>query len=96
MTDLRVDLDELDALARRLRLIQREFMNAEEFSSDVADAVGHKELGTVVTRFGNNWNEKRQKFIENVAKLEAYVTAIHETFRDVDRALASRMKIQES
>ena len=88
MADLNFDLQLLHQLRDDLDAVVNEFTNADEFSQDVAEAVGHDELGGHVSDFASKWNTKREKMLEAVTSLQAKISAITDGFTQVDADLA--------
>lgn len=84
---LEIQYDLLDQLADDLKLIAREYANADEFSDDVADAVGHERLAERVREFSTKWNDRRKNMLEQVEALQGQVEAIRDAFAQVDDEL---------
>lgn len=88
MADLDLDLDELSSLAARVRGIANEFERAERISDDTAGYTGHDGLAAKVREFGEKWDIAREKLRSNLEFLAASMTAIVDTFTDLDNAHA--------
>lgn len=88
MADLDLDLDELSSLAARVRSIANEFERAERISDDTAGYTGHDRLAAKVHEFGEKWDIAREKLRSNLEFLAASMTAIVDTFTDLDNAHA--------
>lgn len=89
MADLDIDLDLLDSLQGDLRVVRREFDNAERFSEAVADMVGHDALAGTVRDFASKWNLRREELLEELDHVAGAATAIHDTMVELDMELSS-------
>lgn len=91
MADLKIDLTQLDELRVSLTEIATRFDSADQFSDDVATAVG--ELGALQGKaheFAHNWNDTRESLAKNLRTLADAATTIHDTFVEIDSQLASQ------
>lgn len=94
--DLKIDLDRLKQLAEDLHLLEKELNDADDRSEDAADAVRHDQLGDRVREFADGWRVKRENMIENVTTLRTNLSAVSDTFREVDAELAKSLEEQPS
>lgn len=92
MADLDIRLDLLDQLVDDLAAIASEFEGADDFSDDVAAAVGHDELHGKVRDFAHKWNDKRKEMTAAVTALQGQIKSISEAFTKVDSELAKALE----
>ena len=98
MSDIRVDLGQLETLYNNLKTAKNNFASAERFSAEVSSAVGHPGLAYSVQDFADKWNDKRVemvKSVEDTAKsvedTAKRVDAIHDGFIQANQALAESL-----
>jgi hypothetical protein len=91
VSDLIVQLSLLDQLKADLTAIAAEYEKADDFSSDLADAVGDDELSGRVHEFSQTWNDRRKNMTEQVTALRDEVTAIRAGFTQVDAELGKAL-----
>ncbi len=92
MSDLEIRTDLLEQLTTDLGAIAKEFEKADDFSDDVASAVGHDELSGKVRDFAHKWNDKRKDMTEAVKALQQQIQAISEAFNEADSELAKALE----
>jgi hypothetical protein len=92
VADLKLDLKLITQLDDDLESVVAEFKNADDFSSDVADATGNDDLADKVRDFASKWNDKRKKMTSNVEGLQSQVKAISHGFTQVDQGLAKALE----
>lgn len=90
--DLSIDMGTLQTLATDLASIVRELENADERASDAAEATGHDGLRDRVNDFADKWRIKREDMIADVQTLSDVMTAIVDTFTQVDADLAKALE----
>jgi hypothetical protein len=88
MSDVKINLDELESLSSRLKQVSGDLDHAEAFSSGVAGVVGDERLASVLRDFAAKWNIRRQDLIEQIEITAAAAQAIHDTFEELDREIA--------
>ncbi len=96
MSDVKINLDELESLSNRLKQVSGDLSNAEAFSSGVAGVVGDERLASVLRDFADKWNVRRQDLIEQVEITAAAAQAIHDTFEELDREIANSIETSTS
>jgi uncharacterized protein YukE len=92
MSDLQVELELLGQLATDLGGIANEYEHADDFSADMADAVGGGDLGDRVREFSTKWNDRRKNMTEQVQALQQQVQAIHDAFTELDAELLKALQ----
>lgn len=92
MSDLIHDGDTVARLRTDLARIRREFESADDTSSDVAEAVGHRGLAERVRAFTHNWTNRRGDLVEQLQTLEEHFAHLDQSFDDVDGGLASSVR----
>jgi hypothetical protein len=92
VADLKLDLALIKQLEEDLESVVAEFKNADDFSSDVADATGQDDLADKVRDFASKWNDKRKKMASNVDALQQQIKAISKGFTQVDQGLAKALE----
>jgi hypothetical protein len=96
VTDIKLDLARLSSMLNNFSTIKNEFVNAEEFSAQVADTVGHNGLSHVVHDFASAWNIRRGKIIEELEYIDKATVAIRDTMEEIDARLAAEVEKSES
>jgi hypothetical protein len=86
--DVSIDFAALAGARDELRRVIDEFDGTEEFSSAVADTVGHDGLAGTVRDFASSWNVRRRDLIEQLTMVRDYIAAVHDTFLELDERLA--------
>jgi hypothetical protein len=89
VADLSIDLERLEALQADMRVVRKEFDEAEEFSQTVADLVGHDRLAGVVRDFASKWNLRRAELLEELDYLAEAAKTIRDTMIELDKELSS-------
>lgn len=89
---LRVDTALLREAGSALRVVATEFEHANDRSDDAADAVGDPRLAGAVRSFAHNWDDRRAKMTERIAKLADQATATGEAFEEIDREFAAALR----
>ncbi|MCP2029982.1 uncharacterized protein YukE [Okibacterium sp. HSC-33S16] len=92
MSDLQIRTDLLEQLTTDLDAIAKEFDKADEFSDEVAHAVGHEELSGKVEDFAHKWNDKRKEMTEAVKALQQQIQAISDAFTEADNELSKALE----
>lgn len=82
-----VDKDFLIRLAEDLGAVAREFEQANAGSDQAASAVGHPQLADHVRDFAHNWDDRRQKMLNNIQTLATSAAKVAEGFTQVDTQL---------
>ncbi len=95
MSELVLDLPTLDRLSQDLTAVANTFNNAIPVSRELGEAVyddGLSDgLASKVRAFANGWDIRRAKINEAISAINASVKAIHDTFSQVDVALANAL-----
>lgn len=91
MPDLFVDTPTLIDLGNQLGVIKSEFANANTRSDAIAEATGHHDLAEAVRHFAHGWDDRREKFIENIDALAQSAPAIADGFDQTDQTFASSL-----
>jgi hypothetical protein len=92
VADLKLDLQLITQLNEDLESVVSEFKNADDFSSDVADATGNDDLAGKVRDFASKWNDKRKEMTSSVEALQQQIKAISDGFTQVDDGLAKALE----
>ncbi|MBD7952091.1 hypothetical protein ACFRCR_06575 [Oerskovia sp. NPDC056781] len=95
MPDLKLDLDAMADAATGLRALRTEFLAAEEFNRGLADAAGHRRLGSAIDDFASAWNIRRERLSEEIQAVADATQAICDTFRELDEATAAQLRTVE-
>jgi hypothetical protein len=95
MGDLRIDTDVLVEAGRALRLVANELEHANANSDRAAEAVGHAALADRVREFAHNWDDRRQKILDNVATLAGASTGIGEAFDQLETDFVTALRGQQ-
>ena len=91
MPDLSVDLDGLDAFARRLERICDALAGAERALRGADDALGDETVVDALHRFEDRWRDGREKIEDNATTLATMVTQSVATYRQADDDLAGSL-----
>jgi uncharacterized protein YukE len=92
MSDLEIRTDLLEQLTTDLDVIAQEFERADDFSNEIATAVGHDELASKVHDFAHKWNDKRAEMTQAVKALQQQIAAISDAFTQTDSELAKALQ----
>jgi uncharacterized protein YukE len=91
MADLLVRSSTLEGAVNDLTAVIDEFSNAEEFSNQLAEAVGHDQLKDTVRNFGDGWNKKRTEMVELSTGVRDSIRSINDAFTQADADLATAL-----
>lgn len=93
MSKLILDLPTLDKLSHDLTAVASIFNNAIPVSHQLGEAVGDDGLtdglASRVQGFADGWDIRRAKITEAMSAINASVKAVHDTFSQVETALAN-------
>lgn len=96
VTDLRVDTALLQEAGAQLRVVAREFGNANATSEYIAEAVGHPDLAQSVRDFADKWDDTRQGMLSNIANLARSATGTGDAFDQLEDAFTAALTGQGS
>ncbi|MBG6055029.1 hypothetical protein IWX81_001440 [Salinibacterium sp. CAN_S4] len=88
MADLVVDFDELVSTRSRIDHAVSTFQSVERVGHDISGLVGHSGLASKVNDFADSWDINRGKLTEALEFVTESLTAIIDTFRELDEAQA--------
>ena len=88
MADLVVDFDELVSARSRIDHAVSTFQGVERVGHDISALVGHSGLASKVNDFADSWDINRGKLTEALEFVIESLTAIIDTFRELDEAQA--------
>lgn len=91
MSDLVLDLDLMESVAARLRLIEHAFGEATCVSRALSGAVGHDGLAESVRNFADSWDDRRTKIVEALSTIAATTEAIEQAFSTADATMGNAM-----
>jgi hypothetical protein len=97
MSDLQLDLGLLEQLYVEIQRVLVAFTQAKPASHELTDAVGVYEdspadgLAHQVERFSTGWDIRRGQIIETMTSVSNAITAIHDTFQELDATLADAL-----
>jgi hypothetical protein len=89
VSELVLDLPTLEKLHQDLTAVANTFNNATPVSHQLSEAVGDHDLAGAVEGFASGWDIRRAKITAAMDAINASVQAIHDTFSQVDSALAN-------
>ncbi len=92
MSDLDIDTTVLREGGESLRIVATEFEHANTRSDDAAEACGHSGLGERVRSFAHNWDDRREKMLENIVTLAEYAKVTGETFEEVENEFVAALE----
>ena len=95
MADLKIDTTVLVEAGRNLRTVADEFQHAHARSEIVADACGDSELAHLVREFADNWDDKREKMLGNIAALADAARQSGEAFEQLEDEFVSSLTGQD-
>lgn len=90
MTTLRIDADVLLQQSKAISTVRTSLSNVRSTANEVAGTVGHDRLAAKVREFGSKWDITRSKLDERLLFVEESLTAIRETFEELDGSLAEQ------
>ena len=88
MPDLVVSYDELNSARSRIDRAVSTFEGVERVGHDISALVGHPDLAARVNDFADSWDINRRKLTEELGFVTESLTAIIDTFRELDEAQA--------
>ena len=88
MPDLVVSYDELESARSRIDRAVSTFQGVERVGHDISALVGHSGLAARVNDFADSWDINRRKLTEELGFVTDSLTAIIDTFRELDEAQA--------
>jgi len=89
--DLRIDLEDMRALARRIGTLTGDLSGSERFAQQAAGDAGDGRLAGALNDFGGNWDIHRDDLVERMEFLAASATSIADTLEDLDADLAAQI-----
>jgi len=92
MSDLRFDLGGLRVASGRIGRVSNRLDGAGDDSRGLPDAAGHDELRGALADFRDAWSVHREELLEELAFLRDSLTAIADTFDELDGDLAARAR----
>jgi flagellar biosynthesis chaperone FliJ len=92
MSDLIVDFALLDTSSKQLKEIQREFKDLDEWKSDIKSVVGAAALKEAMTDFIDNWDDNRERLLEDLENVGKMVEGTRDAFKGLDDELAKSGK----
>lgn len=100
MSDVRIDLDELNQVYSKLETITAEFDNAsglaDELAADIGAPFGETRLRDKAVDFEERWDNKREKLNESLKKVNEHVKGVIDGFEDWDGEAAIALTPSES
>ncbi len=91
MANLNIDYDELNRARTDIDDVRSSFSRADRLSSDIAGLVGHGGLASKVNDFADSWDINRDKLNESLTFVSESLTAVVETFMELDAAQAKSL-----
>ena len=88
MTDVKMDLAQLESTASNAKGLATTFDNAEDFADDIGGLTDHGGLSNKIEDFGGKWDIAREKLRDNLRSQADFMQAIVDTFRDLDETMA--------
>lgn len=85
--DLNIDFGALDRAKSDMAVTADTLRRAQRVGDDLADLTGHARLAGKVRDFAANWDDHRARLLKGLEHLQDSITAIEETFTEVDRTL---------
>jgi len=90
MSDLRFDLDALRTASGRITRVSSRLDGAGDDSRHLPDAAGHDSVRDALRDFRDKWSLHRDELQEELAFLSNSLTAIADTFTELDAELRAR------
>lgn len=95
MADIKLDTSELRSRARALGSTCSTLRTVSGDAESIACAVGHDGLAGKVREFGNAWTINRDRLIKELEALSQVISAVADTYEDMDRQIASAAQGKE-
>lgn len=90
MSDLRFDLDSLGLASGRIRRVSDQLDGSGDDSRHLPGVAGHERVHDALSDFQDKWSVHREEIQEELAFLSDALTAIVDTFTQLDSDLAAR------
>lgn len=91
MADLKVDIDQLEALRKRLDKALDVINEDSDISRDLGWAVGDVRLASELDHFSSSWNKHRFDIRDNLEWLKDSIGKIGDSFENMDTELANAL-----
>jgi len=92
MSDLRFDLDALRDASSRIGRVSGRLDGAGDDSRHLPDSAGHDAMRGALSDFRDKWSVHRDDLLEELQFLRDSLTAIADTFDELDGDLADRAR----
>ncbi|MGN6274016.1 MAG: hypothetical protein ACTHMQ_13115 [Protaetiibacter sp.] len=92
MSDLRFDLDALRDASGRIGRVSGRLDGTGDESRHLPDAAGHDSLRGALSDFRDKWSVHRDDLLDELQFLRDSLTAIADTFDELDSDLADRAR----
>ncbi len=90
--DIKLDMDDLTALASDLAAVIDEFEKANSNADSTAEATGSRALADKVRGFASSWDIRRGKMIDDIKVLQQTIQMIAENFQAADEDMARALE----
>jgi len=91
MSDLKIDLDQLDQLKSRIDNALDVINGEGDMAGEIGGLVGDSRLQSRVEGFSEDWNKHRFDIRDNLEWLKDSVGKIADSFEDIDGSLADSL-----
>lgn len=91
MADLKVDIDQLESLRKRLDKALEVINEDSDMSRDLGSLVGDGRLASKIGDFSSSWNKHRFDIRDNLEWLKDSIGKIGESFENMDTELANAL-----
>lgn len=84
---LKVDMDQLERIRLKLSQVTNLLTGDDTFSAEAAEYVGHAHLAQRIRDFGTSWDDRREKLVLRLDRIEDAVGKIGSSFTNVETEL---------
>ncbi len=95
MTEINIELDMVQTLAKNLKTLYDEFEDVPDTADGVNAHLGSQIVRDAIQEFSDNWNIRRGRLLESVEAVRQMAADAHEGFSATDLELANQILGEE-
>lgn len=91
MADIRIDLDAVRDAGEKVATVLSRLDGAGDETRTLPDAAGHSTVSGALGDFRDKWSIRKGELVEELTFVSNALTAISDTFRELDGELVNRL-----